>query len=99
MRDRHCFPGVYSGKPQILIPIAHDQPDNAHRVKKIGCGVIVFVRQLSVEKLVEAIQQIIRDKKYQESAANYRRELIKNDFEENFMNAINEIFENGKKTD
>ncbi len=59
----------------------------------------MFVRQLSVEKLVEAIQQIIRDKKYQESAANYRRELIKNDFEENFMNAINEIFENGKKTD
>ncbi len=89
---------LYSGKPQILIPFAHDQPDNAHKVKKLGCGVIVFAKQLGVEKLVKAINEIVRDRKYKDNAAKYRSELMGNDFEENFMNAIDKIFDNGKKT-
>jgi rhamnosyltransferase subunit B len=82
---------LYSGKPQILIPFAHDQPDNALRVKKLGCGIIIFAKQLSVEKLIKAIQEISRDKKYQHNAAKYRSELLKNDFEENFLNAFDKI--------
>ena len=88
---------LYSGKPQILIPFAHDQPDNACRVKKLDCGVIVFAKQLSVGKLIKAIKEIIRDGKYQDNAKRYRNELLENDFEGNFMNAINKIFENGKE--
>jgi len=87
---------LYSGKPQILIPFAHDQPDNAHRVKKLGCGVIVFAKHLSVRKLVKAIQEIKSDRKYKENAAKYKSELLENDFEKNFIDAIDKIFENGK---
>lgn len=82
---------LYSGKPQILIPFAHDQPDNAHRVKNLGCGVIVFAKQLSVGKLVKAIEDIISDRSYQDNAAKYRSELLENDFEGKFMKAIDEI--------
>lgn len=82
---------LYSGKPQILIPFAHDQPDNAQRVKKLGCGEIVYAKDLSVKKLVTAINEIVSDKKYQDNAAKYRRELLKNDFEGNFINAIDKI--------
>ncbi len=64
---------LYSGKPQILIPFAHDQPDNAHRVKKLGCGVIVFAKQLSVEKLVNAIKEIGINEKYRENAEKIQR--------------------------
>lgn len=86
---------LYSGKPQILIPFAHDQPDNAIRVKKLGCGEIVFAKQLSAEKLVKAIQLIISDNKYQNNAAKYRSELLENDFEGKFIDAIEKIFDNG----
>lgn len=84
---------LYSGKPQILIPFAHDQPDNALRVKKLGCGEIVFAKQLSVGKLVKAIQEILSNRSYQDNAAKYRSELLKNDFEGNFIDAVNKIFE------
>ncbi len=85
---------LYSGKPQILIPFAHDQPDNAVRVNKLGCGVIVFAKHLSVKKLVKAIQEIVTERKYQNSAAKYRSELLENNFENNFMNAIEKISDN-----
>jgi len=82
---------LYSGKPQILIPFAHDQPDNAYRVSKLGCGVIIFAKQLSVEKLVKALNEIISDKKYQDYAEKYRSELLRNEFEKNFLDAIDKI--------
>ena len=87
---------LYSGKPQILVPFAHDQPDNAFRVNKLGCGVIVFAKHLSVEKLVKAIKEINNERMYPDNAEKYRSELIKNDFEKNFINALDKILENGK---
>lgn len=82
---------LYSGRPQILIPFAHDQPDNAVRVKKLGCGVVVFAKQLNVQKLAKAIQEIINDGKYQVNAEKYRSELLKTDFEDKFKKAIDTI--------
>lgn len=82
---------LYSGKPQILIPFAHDQPDNAYRVSKLGCGVTVFAKKLSVEKLVKALNEIINNRMYQDNAAKNRNELLGNDFEKKFLDAINEI--------
>lgn len=82
---------LYSGNPQILIPFAHDQPDNAHRVRRLGCGLIVFAKKLNVKRLVKAIQEIITNKKYQENAVQYRNEMLKNDFEAKLISAIDEV--------
>lgn len=82
---------LLSGKPQILIPFAHDQPDNAHRVKNLGCGEIVFAGKLNSEKLSNAIFEIIKNDKYEVNAIKIRSELLKNDFEKNFINAVNSI--------
>ena len=59
---------------------------------------IVFAKQLSVEKLVKALNEIINNGMYQDNAARYRSELLENDFEGKFMDAINKVFDNGKKT-
>jgi len=80
-----------SGKPQILVPFAHDQPDNAHRVSRLGCGVIVFAKKLNVKSLVNAIQEIVTNKTYQDIAVKYRTEMLKNDFEEKFISAIDAV--------
>ena len=32
------FRSMRAGKPQIVVPFAHDQPDNAHRIVKAGLG-------------------------------------------------------------
>ncbi len=30
--------GLRSGKPVLIVPFAHDQPDHAHRIERLGCG-------------------------------------------------------------
>ncbi|MCB0729017.1 MAG: glycosyltransferase family 1 protein [Ignavibacteriae bacterium] len=82
---------LYSGKPQIMIPFAHDQPDNARIIKNLGCGEIVFAKKLSVEKLVKAINEVTGNKQYQINAEKYREELLENDFEMNFLEAVEKI--------
>ncbi len=82
---------LYSGKPQILIPFAHDQPDNALRVSKLGCGVIIFIRQLNTDNLVKSINEIISERKYRDSAIKYKSELSEINFEENLINSVNKI--------
>ncbi|MBE2256537.1 MAG: glycosyltransferase family 1 protein [Ignavibacteria bacterium] len=82
---------LYSGKPQIMIPFAHDQPDNARIIKNLGCGEIVFAKKLSVERLVKAINEITGNEQYQIHAEKYREELLGNDFEMNFLEAIEKI--------
>ncbi len=82
---------LYSGKPQIMIPFAHDQPDNAHRVKNLGCGEIVFAKKLSVEKLVKAINEVTGNKEYSIAAEKYREGLLGSDFEREFLKAIDAV--------
>jgi len=33
-----CAQGLAAGIPQLVMPMAHDQPDNAHRLKRLGVG-------------------------------------------------------------
>ena len=34
-----------AGVPQLIVPFSHDQPDNAARVVKLGCGAVVKPRR------------------------------------------------------
>ena len=47
-----------AGLPQLVTPFAHDQPDNAHRVKQLGAGDFVLPRQYAAKGL-EAIKRLI----------------------------------------
>jgi UDP:flavonoid glycosyltransferase YjiC (YdhE family) len=74
-----------------MIPFAHDQPDNAHRVKNLGCGEIVFAKKLSVERLVKAINEVTGNKEYSIAAEKYREGLLGSDFEREFLKAIDAV--------
>lgn len=47
-----------SGRPQVAVPFAHDQPDNARRIAELGCGVTVSAGRLNVSRLIAAIQTV-----------------------------------------
>jgi len=44
-----------SGRPQVLVPFANDQFDNARRVASLGAGVVLRARRVSVGRLVRAV--------------------------------------------
>lgn len=53
-----------SGRPQLLVPFAHDQPDNARRVVTLGCGLVIPSQQLSVRRLRDALRTLLDNRSY-----------------------------------
>lgn len=48
-----------AGKPSVVIPFAHDQFDNAGRIKKSRVGVVLKRSGLSAENLEQAIRKVL----------------------------------------
>lgn len=48
-----------SGRPMLIIPFSHDQPDNARRVKRLGCGLILERAKFSPISAAERLQQLL----------------------------------------
>jgi len=70
---------TYHGVPVISMPIMSDQSLNAKKAASIGVGVTVDMGQLSEQKIVDAIAQVMGDSKYLEEAQ--RRSLVFRDQE------------------
>jgi UDP:flavonoid glycosyltransferase YjiC (YdhE family) len=47
-----------SGRPMIVVPFSHDQPDNANRCVKLGVGVAIPRKRLTAARLEEALRGI-----------------------------------------
>jgi rhamnosyltransferase subunit B len=47
--------GFAAGLPQIVMPMAHDQPDNAHRLVRLGAGLSLPPRHFTPERLASAL--------------------------------------------
>jgi rhamnosyltransferase subunit B len=47
-----------SGRPQIVVPFSHDQPDNAHRIARTGAGRVLPIGKLTEARLIQALQSL-----------------------------------------
>jgi rhamnosyltransferase subunit B len=50
---------VEAGVPQIISPLSYDQPDNAHRIERLGLGVALPREQLSGGTLAEGVEHLL----------------------------------------
>jgi zeaxanthin glucosyltransferase len=57
-----------AGVPMVAIPITNDQPGVAARVARVGAGLVVPVKKVTVAKLRSAIEKVLTDKSYRENA-------------------------------
>ena len=58
-----------SGRPKLVVPHAHDQPDNAHRAQQIGVARTLYLRRYTVDALVRELSQLLDDPAYADRAA------------------------------
>jgi UDP:flavonoid glycosyltransferase YjiC (YdhE family) len=56
------------GVPLVALPLAHDQPGVAARVKARGACVVVPQRKLSAARLRKAVMLVLHDARYREAA-------------------------------
>lgn len=51
--------GFAAGVPQLIMAMAHDQPDNADRLERLGAGAGLSVRQFTPERVTHELQQLL----------------------------------------
>lgn len=60
-----------AGIPQLVIPFAHDQHDNAHRVRHLGLGDYLTPRWVTVPKLTRVLGRLLGEAKYHDKAREH----------------------------
>lgn len=53
--------GLAAGVPQLLMPMAHDQPDNEMRLRRLGAGFGLVPRKFTPERVAAALEKLTSD--------------------------------------
>jgi UDP:flavonoid glycosyltransferase YjiC (YdhE family) len=68
-----------SGCPQLLVPLAFDQPDNAKRAQSLGLGRVIRFRQVTEGLLARELEALLARPQYGKAARALASELAKID--------------------
>ena len=49
-----------AGVPQIVVPLAHDQPDNAVRVRRLGVGDFLLPKDYKTSAVLKGLDRLLR---------------------------------------
>lgn len=60
-----------AGVPHVIVPFAHDQPDNAARCRRIGVAEIISRNSYTAAEAERAISTVLGDERYLKNAARY----------------------------
>lgn len=50
-----------SGHPMVVVPFAHDQPDNAHRLAQLGVARVIYPQQYSARRVRDTLEALLSD--------------------------------------
>jgi UDP:flavonoid glycosyltransferase YjiC (YdhE family) len=69
---------LQAGRPMLVVPHAHDQPDNAHRAARLGVARVISPRKYRADRVAEELRALVTEPNYADRAravaAEMRRE-------------------------
>lgn len=77
-----------AGKPMIVMPYSHDQPDNARRVRRLGVAKVVQRKNYTAERAARMLSGLLADPRYSQRASDVERELNAENGLETACNAL-----------
>ena len=66
-----------AGRPQLIVPVAFDQPDNARRTELLGIARTIPFRKVTAHRLAEEIDRLLSHTDYSNKARTIADDLIK----------------------
>ena len=54
-----CAQGFAAGVPQLVMPMAHDQPDNAQRLKRLGVGDYLLPKRFRADVVASRLKNLL----------------------------------------
>jgi UDP:flavonoid glycosyltransferase YjiC (YdhE family) len=69
---------IAAGIPQLVVPMAHDQFDNAERVARLGLGRFLLRKRFDAGAGAEVLEELVGKASYREAGRRYAEKLAKN---------------------
>jgi MGT family glycosyltransferase len=66
-----------AGVPLVAVPITNDQPAVGARIARSGAGKVLGLKSLTVEGLVAAIREVLREPNYRARAEDLGKEIAR----------------------
>lgn len=67
--------GLAAGVPQLLMPMAHDQPDNENRLRRLGAGFGLVPRKFTPARVAAAIEKLTSDAAVTDAVQRYAQRM------------------------
>jgi rhamnosyltransferase subunit B len=81
---------IAAGKPQLIVPFAHDQPDNARRIGNLGLGSSLGPGRFTAKAASRKIEFLLDSESIQLNCRNYSRMI---NFDESMSKLLNTILD------
>lgn len=62
--------GFAAGIPQLVMPMMHDQHDNAQRLERLGAGLSLSVAAFTPDRVAASLRRLLDDDKFHQAAQN-----------------------------
>ena len=94
--DRHdSAVFLAAGVPQLIMPMAHDQPDNAARVKRMGVGDYVYPRMFKWQRVAGMVERLVKSEEVRASCALVKRKMADQMGADEVVRVVSEMGERG----
>ena len=81
-----------SGRPQLVVPFAGDQPDNALRVQRLGSAEVLYPRQYTAPRAARRLGDLLGESESARRAGEVARRVRSEDGVSDACDAIEELF-------
>jgi UDP:flavonoid glycosyltransferase YjiC (YdhE family) len=71
--------GLHAGRPMLVVPFSHDQPDNAERAERLGVARVLPRRRFTVAAACAELRRLLDEPRYSRRAAEVRTALARED--------------------
>jgi len=70
-----CSQALAAGIPHLIMPLAHDQPDNANRLRRLGIGLSLHPKKFTGERVAAALRHLLKDNAVQANCTRYAEQM------------------------
>ena len=82
-----------AGKPMLIMPYSHDQPDNARRMKRLGVSRTIQKSAYTPSRVAQILQAMLADPRYAAHANSAAQQLAKEDGLKSACDALEELYQ------
>src|SRR5581483_7861155 len=88
-----------AGKPMLIMPYSHDQPDNARRMKRLGVAKVIPKASYTPKKVTRKLRKILEEPELAQKAAMIAGQLRHEDGVKTACDALEALYERSRKKD